>query len=149
MKIEIADVMAMEELGASISKNCTAGIKIFLQGDLGTGKTTLVRGFLRGLGHTEIVKSPTYTLVESYLLHDLNVHHFDLYRLNDPEELEAIGFRDYLDGQCICLLEWPEKAESKLGMPDLWIIIGYLNSHRQVELSVKTEAGASLLQEIS
>ncbi len=148
MKIDIPDVAAMEQLGGKLAKQARIGSTIFLQGELGTGKTTLVRGFLRGLGHTGIVKSPTYTLIEPYLFNGHKIYHFDLYRLNSTEELEAIGLRDYFDGQGICLLEWPEKAEDFLGTPDLWIGIEYLQAHRQVELVARTSSGSSIIKDI-
>ena len=92
----IPDEKAMLEFAASLAKQTKRGKIIFLTGNLGVGKTTFVRGFLRGLGYQGIVKSPTYTLVEQYLIDDLTIYHFDLYRLMNPLELEYIGYRDYL-----------------------------------------------------
>ena len=109
-----ATAEAMEEIGRQLGQSCPQGSRLYLQGDLGAGKTTLVRGFLRAKGYQGKVKSPTYTLVEPYELQGVNIFHFDLYRLNSAEELEGIGFRDYFDGESISLVEWPEKAESLL-----------------------------------
>jgi tRNA threonylcarbamoyladenosine biosynthesis protein TsaE len=106
----ISDEAAMLHLGATLAALCRPGAVIFLQGGLGAGKTTLVRGILNALGYTEAVKSPTYTLVESYQLKTLSVFHFDLYRLKHPQELLDIGLEDYLQPDAVCLIEWPEKA---------------------------------------
>jgi len=135
----------METLGRRLASVCPRGSKLFLQGELGAGKTTLIRGFLNGLGHQGIVKSPTYTLVEPYQIDDLEVFHFDLYRLNDPEELESIGVRDYFSGKAICLVEWPEKGAALLGSPDIHIHIQYQAEQRNVLLEAKTPAGKEII----
>ena len=149
MIIEVADAPAMERLGGELASYCPKGSLIYLQGELGTGKTTWVRGFLRGFGYTGNVKSPTYTLVEPYLFNGRQIYHFDLYRLEDPQELETIGLRDYLDGQGICLVEWPEKAKSVLVSPDLWLKIDYLQTQRRVEIEALSTLGNTCLQQLS
>lgn len=121
------------------------GTVIFLNGDLGTGKTTFVRGFLRGLGYDGVVKSPTYTLVEPYQLTNFAVYHFDLYRLADPEEIEYAGGRDYFDGETICLIEWPEKAQGFLPEPDLVLHLEYAESGRDIEILAGTELGKKVM----
>ncbi len=113
------------QLAGTIATKIPPGTIIFLQGDLGTGKTTFVRGFLRELGFTGNVKSPTYTLVEPYQIKDQIIYHFDLYRLTTPDELEYIGGRDYFDQQAICLIEWPEKAQGYLPDADLICQLNY------------------------
>ena len=137
----------MEILGKCLARVCPAGGKIYLQGELGAGKTTFVRGFLRAMGYQGKVKSPTYTLVEPYQLGADNIFHFDLYRINDPLELEAIGIRDYLDGKGICLVEWPEKARDFLPQADILLQIIILDHARQVRIQPRTVAGEQMLTE--
>ena len=107
-----------EQFGAELFKTLPAKSLIFLQGDLGVGKTTLVRGFLRAAGYEGVVKSPTYTLVEEYSVEERKIYHFDLYRLMDPEELEWLGIRDYFDQDSICFIEWPDKGCGFLPNPN-------------------------------
>jgi len=112
-----------------------AGDVVYLQGDLGVGKTTLVQNILRELGYIGTVKSPTYTLVESYSLDDFNLYHFDLYRLADPEELEWIGIRDYFNEHSISFIEWPNKGVGFLPEADLVLNISYVeNDSREIEV---------------
>ena len=125
----------MLEFGERIARSLVPGSMVYLQGDLGAGKTTIVRGVLRGLGHTGPVTSPTYTLLESYQPGEMRIHHFDLYRLEDPEELEHIGIRDLLDGEAIALVEWPAMGTGILPPPDLVIQIGFLDRGRRIETS--------------
>lgn len=134
--------------GAQLAAICTAPCAIFLQGDLGAGKTTLVRGFLRGLGYDGVVKSPTYTLIEPYEINNQTIFHFDLYRLTKPEELHTIGFRDYLAIPSICIIEWPERALSELPAPDLTCYIHSSDSGRQLRLAAATAHGKQLLQQL-
>ncbi len=111
---------------------------IFLDGDLGVGKTTLVRGFLRGWGFRGAVRSPTYTLVEPYSLGNLIVYHLDLYRLSDPEELEFLGGREIFSGTHQVLVEWPEKGSGWLPEPDLHLILHHHAHGRSIELRCNT-----------
>ncbi len=117
---------------------------IALHGDLGAGKTTLVRGLLRALGYHGKVRSPTYTLVESYPDCVPPVHHFDLYRLADPDELEFLGFADYLGDGSLLLVEWPEKGEGWLRSPDLVLTLTHRGEGRRLTLVAESEAGAVL-----
>lgn len=132
-------------LGVSLSTNLGHGMLVGLSGDLGAGKTTLVRGILRGLGYEGTVKSPTFTLVEPYQLGKRNIYHFDLYRMESPDELEGIGFRDYLEKSGLILMEWPEKAGSFLPQMDLEIIIKIINEGRRIELVSDTSKGDRVL----
>ena len=99
-----------EHFGAELFQSLTPKSVVFLHGELGAGKTTLVRGYLRAAGYTGTVKSPTYNLVEEYTVAGHKLFHFDLYRLNDPEELEWIGINDYFNQDSICFIEWPDKG---------------------------------------
>lgn len=133
----IENEAAMMAFGGKIADELPNGGIVYLKGDLGAGKTTLVRGLLRHLGHEGIVKSPTYTLVEPYQLQNRLVYHFDLYRLGDPEELEYMGGRDYWENDALCLIEWPEQARGYLPEADLNIAISYQEDSRNVDISYK------------
>ncbi len=147
---EIVDETAMVEFGRKLARAAAGnGAIIFLHGDLGVGKTTLCRGVLRDFGHTGAVKSPTYTLVEPYQFARQAVYHFDLYRLGDPEELEYMGIRDYFDRENICLVEWPEKGEGFLPMPDMDIYIEVSHADgRLLTYKTKTERGAIIARQL-
>jgi tRNA threonylcarbamoyladenosine biosynthesis protein TsaE len=107
---------------------------VFLTGDLGAGKTTLVRGVLRSLGYQGIVKSPTYTLVEEYHVSGVTIVHFDLYRVKDPEELEWIGIRDYLQQDSYCFIEWPEMGFGYLPKPDFHLKLSSGSAGHSLEI---------------
>jgi len=121
---------------------------IYLRGDLGAGKTTLVRALLQALGYAGRVKSPTYTLLEQYEAGGLHLRHFDLYRFQDEEEWEAAGFRDEFDGCNVCVIEWPEKAKELLPQADIEIIFEILSSGRNVTLHTNTETGRECLESL-
>ncbi|MEM8843540.1 MAG: tRNA (adenosine(37)-N6)-threonylcarbamoyltransferase complex ATPase subunit type 1 TsaE [Pseudomonadota bacterium] len=121
----------MEEFGASIIKNISPPACVYLRGDLGAGKTTLVRGALRELGYQGLVKSPTFTLVESYSLPDKEVHHFDLYRISDPEELDYLGLSEYQNNSSICFFEWPDLGKSMVPKATIEIDIQYDSQGRR------------------
>ncbi|CAI8965737.1 N(6)-L-threonylcarbamoyladenine synthase, TsaE subunit [Pseudomonas sp. IT-196MI5] len=130
----LADEQAMSDFGARIARITQGHGLIFLEGNLGMGKTTLSRGIIRGLGHAGAVKSPTFTLVEPYEIGDIRAFHFDLYRLVDPEELEYLGIRDYFEDDALCLIEWPEKGAGFLPKPDLTITISPQDSGRSLNI---------------
>jgi len=135
----------MEHMGAALLQPYLPGAVIFLHGNLGAGKTTLVRAALRAQGYQGAVKSPTYTLVETYDLGTFNVAHFDLYRLGDPEELEYMGYRDYFNAHNICFLEWPDKGAGLLPPPDLSIRITFDQAGRCLQFSAETKRGETYL----
>lgn len=132
---------SMESLGATVSSAFKSGAVVYLEGDLGMGKTTLVRGVLRGLGHMGPVKSPTYTIVEPYELSDIEVFHFDLYRVSDAEELEFIGIRDYFSDGSLCLIEWAEMGRGILPEADLIVSLSLIRQGRHVVIEGITEKG--------
>jgi tRNA threonylcarbamoyladenosine biosynthesis protein TsaE len=141
----ISSAEEMENFGGRLANACNSGCIFYLNGDLGVGKTTLTRGFLRALGYTGKVKSPTYTLVEDYSVAERMIYHFDLYRLGDPEELEYIGIRDYLDDEAICLIEWSEKGKPFIPKADVEVQISYDGEARLLELLACSEIGKKFL----
>ena len=141
----LKDETAMRELGARLIAVCDRGGVITLSGELGTGKTTLVRGALEARGVDQYVRSPTYTLVEYYPFEDYAIAHFDLYRLGDPEELEYLGYRDYLNARTLCLIEWPERASGYLHAVDIAIRLDYHPDGRRVEMLAESEWGRERL----
>lgn len=145
MQLVVDNERAMEALGARLASACVQGALIFLKGDLGAGKTTLVRGLLRCLGYQGVVKSPTYTLIETYEVQGRYVHHLDLYRLHDPEELDYLGVREFREGRAICLIEWPEQAAEQLMQADLLIHIDYEGRGRKVKIVANTSVGKEMV----
>ncbi|WP_410499068.1 tRNA (adenosine(37)-N6)-threonylcarbamoyltransferase complex ATPase subunit type 1 TsaE [Chitinibacter sp. S2-10] len=139
--IFLADEEATLALGAQLAYAIKPGMTVFLEGDLGAGKTTLTRGVLRGLGFNGRVKSPTYTLVEPYTISSLYFYHFDLYRFNDPSEWEDAGFRDYFNAESVCLIEWADKAAGQLLQADWLIELKPENEGRRLTLKALTPLG--------
>lgn len=139
----------MVKFGQRLGQCCRQGGVIFLEGDLGMGKTTLSRGVLQGLGHVGTVKSPTYTLVEPYNLDGVSAYHFDLYRLGDPEELEYMGIRDYFTPESLCLIEWPAKGLGFLPPADLVVRIEAVGDARQLTLSAQTNQGRAIMSDLT
>ena len=121
---------------------------LHLRGDLGAGKTTLVRGLLRALGYAGRVKSPTYTLVEPYSLSSLHFYHFDFYRFKDRSEWLSSGFREYFNPQALCVVEWPEKAGDLLGPPDVDVLLQFAGEGRKARLEARTATGVSWLSSL-
>lgn len=138
-----------EAIGACLATNRPASAIVYLEGDLGAGKTTLVRGFVHASGHQGVVKSPTYTLVEPYDEVAGTIYHFDLYRLNDPRELDDIGARDLFGAQAICLIEWPSRGGNALPQADLILRLQIQGDARQIELQAGSQLGENWLQTVS
>ncbi|GLU35479.1 bifunctional tRNA (adenosine(37)-N6)-threonylcarbamoyltransferase complex ATPase subunit type 1 TsaE/phosphotransferase [Trinickia caryophylli] len=154
----LEDLAATEAFGARFAQAIDAvrirpgfqGLQVQLLGELGAGKTTLVRATLAGLGHKGRVRSPTYTLVEPYALEresgELEVYHFDLYRFADPAEWADAGFREYFDSGAICLVEWPQKAGGLLGVPDLVFALDTDGERRRLDAHAYSESGKECLE---
>jgi len=152
--IQLSDEAATLSLGASLAQvlqsSCVAGARIYLSGELGAGKTTLSRGLLRGLGFAGRVKSPTYSLVELYVVSKLNLYHFDFYRFSEPEEWQEAGFRDLFNETNICLVEWPEMVGELLPLPDLNITLkSTQNQSREANIVAITSKGQQLLSALA
>ena len=150
--LALADEQATLAEGARFANTLSAGLTIYLHGDLGAGKTTLVRGLLHQLGHTGKVKSPTYTLVEPYdaQINNINiqVYHFDLYRFIDEEEWDAAGFRDYFNPNTICLIEWPEKAGTLIPQADIDVFIRIPEQGREITYIANSSLGKKCLERL-
>lgn len=151
-EIKLANEAATVALGSQIAEIVKTSIYnpliVFLNGDLGAGKTTLTRGFVRGFGFVGNVKSPTYTIVEPYESTDYSIYHFDLYRLADPEELEFLGIRDYFSKLSYSFIEWPERAKGFLPPEDLVINIAYDGEQRIATIESYTEQGKLIVQQL-
>jgi tRNA threonylcarbamoyladenosine biosynthesis protein TsaE len=154
----LEDEVATLSCGAHFATALQSGLTIYLHGDLGAGKTTFVRGVLHGLGYVGKVRSPTYTLVETYTLERANklnvkckytIYHFDLYRFSSDEEWDAAGFRDYFNAQSICMVEWPEKALAVLPAPDIDVQLSMVKRDetdaRQIKFSANSTLGEQCL----
>jgi len=142
--IPIPDDQSMRAFGQILGKMLPKSLVVYLRGELGAGKTTLVRGLLRGLGYSGAVKSPTYTLVEEYELAHRHIYHLDLYRLADPEELEFLGLRDWLEEEAVLIFEWPQMGRGVAPLADLDIEIRYDGTARNVMVTGCTQAGELL-----
>lgn len=138
-ELSINDAQAMQRLGACIAQYIKPQSSLWLQGTLGAGKTTLCQGLARALGCTQAIKSPTYTLLESYTIGAHQFNHFDFYRINDPIELELIGIRDYFTDDTICAIEWPEHAADVLLTPTLVVKLEVAGTSRRAFLESVTD----------
>ena len=148
LKVHLPDEAATRAWGARLARALVPGLSLYLRGDLGSGKTTLARGLLRGLGYRGRVKSPTYALVELYPISRLNLYHFDFYRFRDPKEWRDAGFSEYFNDASICLVEWPEKAAELLPAADLDIALEFAGDGRDLSVSAGTQSGRACLNRL-
>ena len=145
----LADEAATIAYGQRLAKAINSKGLLILSGNLGSGKTTLCRGLIQSYGHSGAVKSPTYTLVEPYEIGDKRIYHFDLYRMEDPEELEFIGLWDYLTQEALIIIEWPEKAFGVLPPADLAIQLEQQEKGRKITCSSNTSLGEAVLEKLA
>lgn len=141
LNLQLPDEAATERLGALLAPELAPGMHIFLRGQLGAGKTALVRAMIHALGFKGRVKSPSYALVEPYSISRLYLYHFDFYRFRDPDEWTDSGFRELFASPAVCLVEWPEKAEGLLPQPDLEIQLAVWLHGRRAVLVAHSESG--------
>ncbi len=149
----LPDEAATAALGAALARALAPGLVIYLHGDLGAGKTALTRSLIQAAGHKGNVKSPTYTLSEPYRVQlggqPANIIHYDLYRMSSPEEFLDAGFREDFDGKNICIVEWPEKGEPVLPLPDVKVLLKVSGLGRTVELQALSELGLLCLDRLT
>ena len=146
LNAHLPDEAATLAMGRALAPCLAPGLVIYLRGELGAGKTTLVRGVLRGLGYEGRVKSPTYTLVELYTVSRLDLHHFDFYRFHDPREWIDAGFRETFNGRNVSLIEWPEKAGPLLPAADVEIVLTSSRTGRNASLRSSSPRGDRCLE---
>ncbi|GHU03134.1 hypothetical protein AGMMS49960_16990 [Betaproteobacteria bacterium] len=149
LNAQLADEAATLALGAKLAAVLEPTLKIWLSGDLGSGKTTLTRGVLRALGHQGPVKSPTYSLIEPYVVSRLHLYHFDFYRMNFPEEFLDAGLEEYFSGTGVCIVEWPQQAAPYLAAPDLLVALAAHEDGRQARITAKTETGQRCIDRLT
>lgn len=142
---ELPDEQATTAIANALAHCLTSSSILTFSGDLGAGKTALIRGMLRALGVTSTIKSPTFSVVESYHMPHYVVHHFDLYRLSDETELEAMGVRDYFSSEAVCCIEWPERAPYLLAHVDVNFLLNIQHEGRTLIATALSEKGTSLL----
>jgi tRNA threonylcarbamoyladenosine biosynthesis protein TsaE len=141
----LPDALATVAAGGRLAPGLVGGMIVTLSGELGAGKTTLVRGMLRGLGWTGSVKSPTYAMVEHYPISSLYLYHFDFYRFDDLDEWDSSGFAEYFRPSAICVIEWPERVAERLPLTDLALSLALSGAGRTLRLAARTAAGSACL----
>lgn len=145
LRIFLENEAAADALAERWAPRLQAPLTVWLEGDLGAGKTTLVRALLRRLGHQGAVKSPTYALVESYGVGGTDIHHFDLYRFTSPEEWEDAGLDDLFARPALCFIEWPQNGGSFTPPPDVQVALSMADGGRLCTLTALTDSGKQSL----
>src|SRR5688572_10412804 len=148
LELKLPNEASTLRLGEALAAGAAPGTVLFISGDLGAGKTTLVRGLLRGLGYAGRAKSPTYALVEPYNLSRLHLYHFDFYRFKDRSEWLSSGFREYFNPASACIVEWPERAAPHLAPPDVELTLDFAGEGRRARVAARTPAGESWLSSL-
>ena len=143
--LDLPDETASEALAARLALSLKPSMIITFSGDLGAGKTTIIRAMLNRLGVQSPIKSPTFSLVESYESNHLLIHHFDLYRIHHEEELDYLGFRDYFTQESICCIEWPENARKALPNVDIRFKLNMKGAGREVQITAFSTTGKGIL----
>jgi len=153
LTLSLPDETATLDLGRELAPLLVPGMVVWLEGELGAGKTTLARALLRALGYTGPVKSPTYTLVEVYVVSSIYWYHFDFYRFNEPTEFEDAGLGEYFRDDSVCLVEWPEKAADHVPQADLALVFRFAGeapeAGRFLDLVARSEAGQKCLSALA
>lgn len=142
----LADEAASVAMGQRLASLITAPLVMSFDGQIGAGKTTIVRALIRDLGIKGAIKSPTFSIVEEYPCQNFSLYHFDCYRITEPDELDYIGFRDYFSEDSVCLIEWPKLAGGYLPNVDLGFELKLQHNGRQLVMLANTTSGERLLQ---
>lgn len=152
LHIHLYDEAGTAALGAALAHALAPGLAIYLHGELGAGKTALTRALLHAAGHAGHVKSPTYALAEPYTVRidgeAVHLIHFDLYRMQSPEEFLDAGFREAFNEHNVCIVEWPEKADTVLPPADLRVSLAVSGPGREVELQALSDKGSQCLDRL-
>ena len=143
--IDLPTQLVSEQVAIRIAACLVSPLTLIFSGEIGAGKTTLIRAMLRALGVDSAIKSPTFSLVESYQVKHLHIHHFDLYRIQDEYELEYIGFRDYFSKDAICCIEWPERVPSCIEHADVGFSLNMKGTGREMRVTALSSAGVFML----
>ena len=147
--IELPTEKDTEYMAARVAACLVSPLVLTFTGEIGAGKTTFIRAMLRCLGVSSAIKSPTFSLVESYQGINLQIHHFDLYRIHDEAELDYIGFRDYFEDNAVCCIEWPERARGYLTEVDLDFALNSKGAGREMQIHAFSPAGAAVLSSLA
>lgn len=143
--IDLIDEASSERFARYLTNLLKAPLTLTFSGEIGAGKTTIIRAMLKDLGVKPPIKSPTFSLVETYLCQELIFHHFDLYRIHHEDELDYLGFRDYFTHQSVCCIEWPEHAGRALSKVDMQLMISHKGAGREMQIMALSDAGERIL----